>query len=80
MLTKDADFKRVVTGKIFPVYTRIFSVSRGSPRATNNQNVSGKSDSTLKKDFHKLSFSFLKQVCLANLSLEYIGQYEFQGF
>ena len=31
---QNAYFKRVVTGKIFPVYTRIFSVSRGSPRAT----------------------------------------------
>ena len=30
----NADLKRVVTGKIFPVYTRILSVSRGSPRAT----------------------------------------------
>ena len=28
----NADFKRVVTSKIFPVYTRIFSVSRGPPK------------------------------------------------
>ena len=33
----NADFKRPVTGKIFPVYTRIFSVPCGSPRATNNK-------------------------------------------
>ena len=32
----NADFKRVVTCKIFPVHTRIFFISRGSPRATNN--------------------------------------------
>ena len=29
MLTKNADLKEVVTGKFFPVYTRIFSVSPG---------------------------------------------------
>ena len=30
-LSKNADFKRVVTGEIFPVYTRIFPVARGLP-------------------------------------------------
>ena len=46
------------------------------------QNVQGKSDSKSKKDFHKLSFSFLKQVCLTYLilSLEQMRQYEFQSF
>ena len=38
------------------------------------------SEWTLKKDFHKLSFSFLKQVCLTNLSLEQMRQYEFKAF
>ena len=28
MLTKNADFKRPVTGKIVPVYTRIFNLSQ----------------------------------------------------
>ena len=42
MLTKNADFKRVVTGKIFPVYTRIFSVSRGPPIITFKKHKSEK--------------------------------------
>ena len=34
----------------------------------------------LKNDFHKLSFSFLKQVCLANLSLDNMSFKAFKEF
>ena len=53
MLTKNADFERVATGKIFPVKTRIFSVFLGSPRATSDYTETGVN--SLRKNLPKTS-------------------------